>query len=92
MVSVAKIRELFVGCGVKKISLKNKSAAIYFSEIQEKNTFSLNRLQKLFSSTKRTFQFNNNGGFAAFIDMSSLDDALTFAAHFAELMRADISA
>ena len=92
VVSVAKIRELFVGCGVKKISLKNKSAAIYFSEIQEKNTFSLNRLQKLFSSTKRTFQFNNNGGFAAFIDMSSLDDALSFAAHFAELMRADISA
>ena len=92
VVSVAKIRELFVGCSVKKISLKNKSAAIYFSETKENDPFNLTGLQKLLSSTKRAFRFNNNGGFAAFIDMNSLNDALSFAAHFAELMHADLSA
>ena len=74
------------------ISFLSLFALTNFSENKENDPFNLTGLQKLLSSTKRAFRFNNNGGFAAFIDMNSLNDALSFAAHFAELMHADLSA
>lgn len=88
VVAIAKIRELFLGSGVKKITLASDAATISFTENQGNTAKGLVAIQNLLSLSKRTYRFQNNGGFAALIETVSINDALKFAMHFAKLMRA----
>ncbi len=78
VISIAKIREFFVGCGVKKIYIRDRSVKICFSGLQKGQGFDLAPLQNKLSSTGRVFRFGNKKGFFALVEIGSFNDAFSF--------------
>ena len=90
VLTVGKIRELYVGCCIKKISLKSDSVSLCFVENQTDKSFNLLGLQNFLSSINRVFHFKNNDGFTALVDTNSLVDSADFLLGSAELMRVNL--
>ena len=86
MLSIAKIREFFVGCGVKKIYIRDSSVKICFSDSQNGQNFDLTALQNKLSSTGRGFRFGNKKGFFALVETGSFNDAFAFLTDFTGLV------
>lgn len=87
VISVAKIRELFVGCGVKKIYIRLNSVKLFFASSQKEAGLDLMLLQKRLSSVQRVFRFNNKGSFSALVETGSFNDGFSFLYDFARSVR-----
>ncbi len=87
VISIAKIREFFVGCGVRKIYIRNSSIKVCFSNQQQGGVFDLNSLQKNLSSMGRVFRYGNKEGFFVLVETVSFNDAFSFLTDFAGLIR-----
>lgn len=90
--SIAKTREHFSGCGVKKVSVNKNSVGIVFADVQRGFGFNFDGMQEHMSSLERVFRFNNDDGFMLLVETESLNDSLFFASGFAEWIRTDVSA
>lgn len=90
VLTVAKIREQYAGCGIKKISIENASVSFCFLENRASREFNLLGVQNFLSSTNRVFCFENSDGFTASINTDSIEDSTNFLFESAELMQVNL--